>query len=61
MLALGAKWRELGYREGDNMAVDNRYAGGDPARLASLAAAAVAEHPDALVAAGPLSSAPPPN
>lgn len=51
---IAAGLKELGYREGDNIVVDNRYAGGDPARLASLAAAAVAEHPDAIVAAGPI-------
>jgi putative ABC transport system substrate-binding protein len=51
---IAAGLKELGYREGDNIIVDNRYAGGDPARLASLAAAAVAEHPDVLVAAGPV-------
>jgi putative tryptophan/tyrosine transport system substrate-binding protein len=51
---IAAGLKELGYREGENIVVDNRYAGGDPARLASLAAAAVAEHPDALVAAGPV-------
>jgi putative tryptophan/tyrosine transport system substrate-binding protein len=51
---IAAGLKELGYREGDNIVVDNRYAGGDPARLASLAAAAVAEHPDVIVAAGPI-------
>jgi ABC-type sugar transport system substrate-binding protein len=43
---IAAGLKEHGYREGDNIVVDNRYAGGDPGRLASLAAAAVAEHPD---------------
>lgn len=51
---IAAGLKEHGYREGDNIIVDNRYAGGDPARLASLAAAAVAEHPDVLMAAGPV-------
>jgi len=33
---------DLGYQEGRNLVIDYYYAGGDPARLAELAAAAVA-------------------
>jgi putative ABC transport system substrate-binding protein len=51
---IAAGLKEHGYREGDNIVVDNRYAGGDPARLTSLATAAVAEHPDVIMAAGPI-------
>src|ERR1700728_2357912 len=34
--------RDLGYQEGRNLVIDYYYAGGDPARLAELATAAVA-------------------
>src|SRR5215831_1247052 len=44
--------RKLGYQEGRNIRVDYRYAEGNEARLAELAAAAVAEHPDIIVTAG---------
>ncbi len=43
---------DLGYQEGRNLVIDYYYAGGDPARLAELAAAAVALHPDVIVTAG---------
>lgn len=44
--------RDLGYQEGRNLVIDYYYAGGDPARLAELATAAVALHPDVIVTAG---------
>lgn len=43
---------DLGYRDGRNLVIDYYYAGGDPARLAGLAAAAIALHPDVIVTAG---------
>jgi putative ABC transport system substrate-binding protein len=43
--------RDLGYQEGRNLVIDYYYAGGDPARLAELAAAAVALDPDVIVTA----------
>ncbi len=48
--------RDLGYQEGRNLVIDYYYAGGDPVRLAELAAAAVALHPDVIVTAGGLAS-----
>jgi putative tryptophan/tyrosine transport system substrate-binding protein len=44
--------RDLGYQEGRNLIIDYHYVGGDPARLAESAAAAVAGHPDVIVSAG---------
>ena len=49
---LQAGLRKLGYQEGQNIRVDYRYADGNEARLAELAAAAVAEHPDIIVTSG---------
>src|SRR5215472_9709985 len=49
---LQAGLRKLGYQEGRNIRVDYRYADGNEARLAELAAAAVAEHPDIIVTSG---------
>ncbi|MFI4947965.1 MAG: ABC transporter substrate binding protein [Alphaproteobacteria bacterium] len=43
---------DSGCQEGRNLVIDYCYAGGDPARLAELTAAAVALHPDAIVTAG---------
>ena len=37
--------RDFGYQEGRNLVIDHNYAGGDPAQLGVLAAAAVAKHP----------------
>jgi putative tryptophan/tyrosine transport system substrate-binding protein len=48
--------RDLGYQEGRNLVIDYYYAGGDPTRLAALAAAAVAGHPDVIVSAGGIES-----
>lgn len=48
--------RDLGYHEGRNLVIDYYYAGGDPARLAELATAAVALHPDVIVTAGGLAT-----
>jgi ABC-type uncharacterized transport system substrate-binding protein len=44
--------RELGYVEGQNLAVDRRYAEGNPDRLPALARALVQLRPDAIVAVG---------
>ena len=49
---LQAGLRQLGYQEGRNIRVDYRYADGNEARLAELAGAAVAEHPDIIVTSG---------
>jgi putative tryptophan/tyrosine transport system substrate-binding protein len=49
--------RDLGYQEGRNLVIDRYYADGDPARLAALAAAAVAEHPDVFVTQGGVATA----
>jgi putative tryptophan/tyrosine transport system substrate-binding protein len=48
--------RDLGYQEGRNLVIDRYYADGDPARLAALAAAAVAAHPDVFVTEGGLAT-----
>ena len=48
--------RDLGYQEGRNLVIDYYYAGGDPARLAELATAAVALHPDVIVTSGGLTT-----
>ena len=40
---------ELGYAEGRNLVIDQRWAGGDTARLPGLAAELVAQKPDVLV------------
>jgi putative ABC transport system substrate-binding protein len=48
--------RDIGYQEGRNLVIDYYYAGGDPARLAELAAAAVALQPDVIVTAGGLAT-----
>lgn len=44
--------RDRGYQDGRNLVIDYYYAAGDPARLAELAAAAVASHPDVIVTPG---------
>ena len=44
--------RDLGYTEGQNLIVENRYAEGRPERLAALAAELVQLRPDVLVATG---------
>ena len=49
---LEAGLRETGYREGQNIVIDYRYADGNQNRLAELADAAVAEYPDLIVAPG---------
>jgi len=49
---LEAGLREIGYREGRGILVDYRYADGSETRLAELAAAAVAQRPDLIVAPG---------
>jgi putative tryptophan/tyrosine transport system substrate-binding protein len=49
--------RDLGYQEGRNLVIDRYYADGDPARLAELAAAAIAEHPDVFVPEGGIATA----
>ena len=49
--------RDLGYQEGRNLVIDRYYADGDPARLAALAAAAVAGHPDVFVTEGGIATA----
>jgi putative tryptophan/tyrosine transport system substrate-binding protein len=49
--------RDLGYQEGRNLVIDRHYADGDPARLAALAAAAVAAHPDVFVTEGGIATA----
>jgi putative ABC transport system substrate-binding protein len=51
---LQAGLHKLGYQEGQNIRVDYRYAAGNEARLAELAAAAVTEHPDIIVTPGTL-------
>ncbi len=48
---------DLGYQEGRNLVIDGYYADGDPARLAELAAAAIAEHPDVFVTEGGIATA----
>lgn len=48
--------RDLGYQEGRNLVIDYYYAGGKPARLAELATAAVALHPDVIVTLGGLTT-----
>jgi putative ABC transport system substrate-binding protein len=45
--------RDFGYEEGRNTRVDYEYANNDEARIAELAAAAVAAKPDLIVAFGP--------
>jgi putative ABC transport system substrate-binding protein len=47
---------DLGYQEGRNLVINYYYAGGDPARLAELAAAAVALQPDVIVTGGGLAT-----
>jgi putative ABC transport system substrate-binding protein len=47
---LAGPLRDLGYVEGRNVAVEQRSAGGDPARLAALAGELVLSKPDLLVA-----------
>ena len=49
--------REFGYEEGRNLIVDYRYADGSEARLAELAAAAVAAQPDLISTFGRATSA----
>jgi putative tryptophan/tyrosine transport system substrate-binding protein len=49
--------RDLGYQEGRNLVIDRYYADGNLARLAGLAAAAVAEHPDVFVTEGGVATA----
>jgi putative ABC transport system substrate-binding protein len=49
---LQAGLRGIGYRDGENIRIDERYADGNEKRLADLAAVAVAEHPDLIVAPG---------
>jgi putative tryptophan/tyrosine transport system substrate-binding protein len=49
--------REFGYEEGRNLTVDYRYADGSEARLAELAAAAVAAQPDLISTFGRATSA----
>ena len=44
------RWRELGYREGQNIAVEYRSAEGRAERLPQLAAELVARRPDVLIA-----------
>ena len=52
MRALRQRLRELGYVEGGNFILDYRSAGGQPARLADLAADLVLTKPDAIIAGG---------
>lgn len=49
---LQAGLRGIGYREGRDIVVDRRYAGGSEERLASLAATAIAEQPALIVTPG---------
>jgi putative ABC transport system substrate-binding protein len=44
--------RELGYVEGDNLAIEYRFAEGEPERLSNLVAELVELKPDVLVVAG---------
>jgi putative tryptophan/tyrosine transport system substrate-binding protein len=47
---------DLGYQEGRNLVIDRYYADGTPARLAELATAAAAGHPDVFVTEGGLAT-----
>jgi putative ABC transport system substrate-binding protein len=49
--------RELGYVEGKTIAIEERYADGDPQRLDALAAEIVAANPDVIVAIAAASTA----
>ena len=53
LAALRQGLRALGYREGQNIVITARYAGGTFERLSALAAELVALKPDVIVTAGP--------